>query len=90
MLSLKQLENVCLLRDNDAGTCRYLAQDDNDTTKFYCLKKRPERNMIDQKVAQYIDDCKAKGIDPYTGSIAIGDNCAGFALLKHVIQGYDI
>jgi hypothetical protein len=91
MLSQKQLEHVCLAWDQSSKTCRYLRQDDNDPQKWYCLKHRlREKNKIDEKVQEYLEECLSKGIDPDNGVMPLGDNCSGYSVLKHVVQGYDV
>ena len=91
MLSQNQLENVCLAWDHTAKTCRYLRQDDTDSTKWYCLKHRKrEKQKIDEKVQEFLQECQNKGIDPTNGHLPLGDNCTGYPVLKFVEQGYDV
>lgn len=90
MLSLKQLQHVCLLHGGP-NQCRYLNQDDNDMNKFYCKKQRPnDRKKIDKKVNEYLNDCQKKNIDPTKQAHYIGDNCQGYPVLKNIPQGYDV
>ena len=88
-LSLKQLKDVCMLYSGDHRRCRYLAQDDTDTTKWYCLKKSSKKYDIDDESQEFLKDLKKKGLDPRKQGIPLGDNCAGYPILKHIDQGYD-
>lgn len=92
MLSHKHIQDVCLV-GHLAGvlTCRYVQQDRNDYTKWVCLKhKKAEKNRIDDKVDAYVLLCLKKGLDPTAiGGMALGDNCAGYPILKYIEQGYD-
>lgn len=88
MLSLKQLQDVCLIHSNNQ--CRYLAMDNNDWQKWYCLKQQKStKKKIDKKVSQFIQDAKKSGLDPFSSGVALGDNCSGYPVLKHIEQGYD-
>ena len=89
-LSNKQLQDVCMLYCGDHRQCRYLAEDDNDHSKWYCLKKKKtDKDKIDKRMAQFVKDCAQKGIDPKSQNIPMGDNCAGYPVLKVIQQGYD-
>lgn len=89
-LSQKQLQDVCMLHSGDHRQCRYLAQDDNDPRKWYCLKqKKTDKATIDNRIKQFVDDCKKKSIDPKSQGIPLGDGCDGYTVLKHIEQGYD-
>lgn len=89
-LSQKQLQDVCLLYIGDHRQCRYLAQDDTDSRKWYCLKKKgTDKATIDNRIKQFEEDCRKKGIDPKSQGIPLGDNCGGYVVLKQVEQGYD-
>jgi hypothetical protein len=89
-LSIPQLRDVCLLHQG-SKQCRFLRSDDNDPDKFFCMKKRPtERRKIDGKVNDFIGDCQKKRIDPSKQNLPIGDNCSGYSVLKHKLQGYDV
>lgn len=91
MLSQKQLEDVCLLYGGTSKTCRYLRQDDLDPGKIHCLKhKKKDKSKIDKAVSDWVTECHKKGIDPWNQNKPIGDNCAGFPVLKNTVQGYDI
>jgi hypothetical protein len=87
MLSKKQVENYCLPY---AGytRCRYLSEDDNDFSKFYCLKKSHKKKDIDEEIQLLFDDLKGKKLDDK--NIAVGDNCSGFIVLKNIEQGFDV
>ena len=82
-LTPRQVEDVCLLHHSDKSkTCRYLLQDDLQD-KWYCQKFRPlEKEKIDNRLE--------KIQNRNFGNIPSGDNCAGYPLLKHVDQGYDL
>lgn len=92
MLSQKQLQDVCLIYSQDGSSrCRYLSEDRQDFNKWYCVKhKKKEKSKIDIKVQDFVKDCKSKGIDPYSQGIPLGDNCSGYPVLKHTVQGYDV
>jgi hypothetical protein len=89
MLSAKQLRDVCLVSDGTYKKCRYLAQDENDWTKFHCVKKTSRSQLIDVELDDFIRDSQKKGKDPRKENIPMGDNCQGYPLLRHVEQGYD-
>ena len=90
MLSLKQLQTVCMAYNHDGQACRYLEQDDNDYNKWYCRKLRKEdRLKIDNKLAEVIADLKKKKTDPWKQGIPLGDNCQGYPFLKFKLQGID-
>lgn len=73
-----------------AKQCRYLSYDDT-TGNQICLKKVPgKKDIIDKQVQKYVDKAKANGQDPAHMGRALGDNCKGYAPLKHKPQGYDI
>lgn len=83
MLSEKQLEHVCLLYGGHKQ-CRYLDGDTNDYTKWFCKKKTPIKDEIDEEVEFYR---KAGSLD---SSLPVGDNCDGFMNFKELLQGYDV
>lgn len=87
-LSKKHLQDVCLLQGG-YKKCRYLAQDDTDYTKWYCLKKTSKKDEIDQEVDDFVRETKKKGQDPKKTGTALGDNCEGYPILKIIEQGYD-
>lgn len=87
-LSKKQLENVCLLNDKHKK-CRYLAQDDIDVSKWFCMKKSSRKSEIDEEVDLIIKEFKSKNVDPKTQNMPLGDNCSGYPILKYLDQGYD-
>ena len=89
MLSLKQLQDVCMLYSGNYKRCRYLAQDDTDSSKWYCLKKHVKKTEIDDETSEFLKEAKKKNIDPYKQNIPLGDNCDGYPVLKHIEQGYD-
>ncbi len=88
-LSLKQLTDVCMAYSSDYRKCRYLAQDDSDLSKWYCLKKSSKRVFIDDETSDFLKELKKKGLDAKRQGIPLGDNCNGYPILKHIEQGYD-
>jgi len=88
-LSKKHLQDVCLLYDGTYKKCRYLAQDDADWSKWYCVKKSSKKQGIDIEVDDFIADARKKGKDPRKENIPLGDNCEGYPILKYIEQGYD-
>ncbi len=89
-LTLKQVQDVCMLGGGSAQ-CRYLAEDETSTGKFYCLKlvstQKPE---IDAEVDDFIKKHKDRGVDPYSMGMPLSNNCSGYLLLKSKMQGYDV
>jgi hypothetical protein len=89
-LSKNHVKNVCLLNCG-SKTCRYLHNDEFDSSKFHCLKLRPiEKNKIDEATENFIANCKMKKINPKLIDKPIGNNCEGFLLLRNIKQGYDV
>jgi len=80
---------VCLVNENTYEQCRYLVQDENDYTKYYCIKKSPKAHDIDVEIDDFIKDAKKKGKDPLNENVPMGDNCAGYPILRFLEQGYD-
>lgn len=89
MLSLKQLNDVCLVNDGTSAKCRYLVQDDSDYTKYYCAKKSAKAYEIDVELNDFVREAQQKGKDPYKENIPMGDNCSGYIVLRYLEQGYD-
>jgi hypothetical protein len=88
MLSQKQLCNVCLMGKRNCKTCRYLYNDDVHYQKWYCSKLLSvKKKKIDDAVADFLRECKKQGVDPKSKAVPLGDNCQGFPVLKHVVQG---
>jgi len=88
-LSLNQIKDVCLVYEG-AERCRYLAEDELDASKYYCLKLAPSRRSeVDEEVKDFFAQAKKRGIDPKAQGHPLGDNCKGYPILKHVEQGYD-
>lgn len=88
-LSQKQLEHVCLLFAGNYKQCRYL-EEDSRTWNWSCLKhKKDIKEAKDKAIEKFLNDCKAKGLDPKAGAVALGDNCSGYPILKNLTQGYD-
>ena len=89
MLTDKQLNDVCLLYQ-DNNQCRYLDEDPR-TWQYHCMKHRKYRQEeLDEKVDEFIIECRKKGVDPDAQGFPMGDNCAGFPVLKSLMQGYDV
>jgi len=88
-LSLKQLQDVCLLYVNDSRKCKYLAEDDSDKNLHYCLKKSSKKIEIDDESVDLLNDLKKKGINPHSQGMPLGDNCPGYPILRYIKQGYD-
>jgi hypothetical protein len=88
MLSSKHLKDICLLTLG-SDQCRYLAEDETDSRKFYCLKKSSKAKEIDIEVEDFLQQMKRKGKDPKKENTPIGDNCSGYIFLRHKEQGYD-
>ncbi len=90
MLSLKQLNDVCLIYQG-AQECRYLAHDDQNPQNCICLKKvTAKKDIIDKQVDKFIEKAKANGQDPYQMNRGLGNNCKGYVPLKNAKQGYDV
>ena len=88
-LSKKQLADVCMCFAG-ADMCRFLIQDDTDYSKWNCLKKRPiEKKKIDDKIDQFVAECRKNSLDPTKQGVPLGDGCQGYPLLKNIEQGYD-
>lgn len=88
-LSKKHLQDICLLYTNDSGKCRYLAQDDMDWTKHYCVKLTQKKDKIDEQTNDFISATKKQGKDPYKQNAPLGDNCDGYPIFKFIEVGYD-
>jgi len=85
-LSLKQLEDVCLIDNKDGKKCRYLAYDqDNNSNDWICLKKTSKRIKIDRQVEEYLANKKNHVF--LNEMPPLGDNCEGFPVMKHIKQG---
>jgi len=89
MLSQKQLRDVCLVYDGTYKKCRYLSQDENDYSKYYCLKRTAKAHDIDVELDDFVRDTRKKGKNPLKENVPLGDNCKGYPLLRHIEQGYD-
>jgi hypothetical protein len=89
MISQKHLLDVCM---NDCGskTCRYLYNDDLDSSKWHCIKLKPiDKAKVDDEINSFLLDCKKRKINPKNLNRPLGDNCEGLLLLKNIKQGYD-
>jgi hypothetical protein len=84
-LTNRHLAEVCLLHHSDpVCTCRYLANDELDETKWYCQKLRKEESRkINESLAEISNKSKVRM------GIPSGDNCPGYPVLKHLPQGFD-
>jgi hypothetical protein len=81
-LSPLHLVNVC--KDGKGSeSCRYLSEDEIDSSKFYCLKQTSRRQVIDEMIE------KAKTSKSHLVDMPTGDNCSGYPFLRHVLVGYD-
>ena len=89
-LSDRHVADICLF-GKTPQECRYLDDDiiDNKVV-FFCKKKTLNRQIIDNEVKEFEEECKQKNINPYQAKVALGNNCSGFLPLKHLEQGYDI
>lgn len=89
MLSKKQLKDVCLMDDTSHKKCRYLSHDENDYTKYYCLKKNSRKQEIDFELEEFVKQTLDRGKDPKDSNVPLGDNCQGYPILRYIEQGYD-
>jgi len=89
MLSLKQLKDVCLLDDSTSDRCKYLSQDENDSSKYFCLKLSSKGREIDEEIESYLNDIRKRGKDPRKDNLPLSDNCPGYPVLRNIEQGYD-
>lgn len=89
MLSKKHLEKYCLPHGSSL-CCHYLARDDSQPDRYYCLKKSNKKAVVDKELKEVLDLLKRKGSDPHKQGIPLGNNCPGFLLLKNVLQGFDV
>lgn len=89
-LTQKQLEDVCLFYQG-SRQCRYLDEDvdASGNVVHVCLKKTPDKSVIDLEIKQYLDDSNKKNLDPFRDAHAMGDNCSGYLKLPNKKQGYD-
>lgn len=90
MLSKLQLQNFCLVGQG-SDACRFLADDDvQGTIQYFCLKQnKDQKKIINDKVSAYFKECRKKGKDPTSEGHPLGDNCAGYPVLRNIEQGYD-
>lgn len=88
VLSLKQVEDVCLYYGDKPYCCRYLSKDGGS---FYCYKRTGFKRIIDIETEKEKERLIYESKDPYKeGVIALGDNCPGYIFLKNKLQGYDV
>ena len=88
-LTKAHVTDICLWNENDHTTCRYCAQDDFDSTKFYCIKQSAKKAIADSEVQDYLKKMKSSGQDPNKQGYPLGDNCQGYPIMQHIDQGYD-
>lgn len=88
-LTTKQLKDVCML-GGGYKQCRYLAQDELDYSKYYCLKKTSQAKQIDEDLDDELSRLRAKKVSYKTQNFPVGDNCCGYLVLKVIDQGYDV
>lgn len=90
-LTPKQLKDVCFV-NGGSQCCRYLDEvDDNGKRVHVCKKKSPpDKQIIDDEITDFLDQMKKSGKDPTVQGYPLGDNCAGFVVLKTKPQGYDV
>jgi hypothetical protein len=90
MLTLKQVNDICLF-GQASNQCRFLAEDNKISGKFYCLKLiKQQKKEIDLEVDDFIKRYNAQGIDPNSTGFPLGDNCSGYLYMTSTLQGYDI
>ena len=84
MLSLRQVEDVCLL-DCGFEQCRYIDSYVNDQNKFFCRKLiKKDKQIIDDLIAEHNIQDLIELDEP------IGNNCPGYVKTDYFIQGYDV
>lgn len=95
-LTEAQVKDVCFINGGHKQ-CRYVdgeyVEDDNGDVQFVfmCRKKSPpEKKVIDEEVADFLQKCKAKNQDPRKQGVSLSDNCIGYVALKTKAQGYDV
>ncbi|NDB86392.1 MAG: hypothetical protein EB127_27395 [Alphaproteobacteria bacterium] len=89
MLSKNHLKDVCLVDSSNHARCRYLAEDESERGKYYCLKKSSKAKDIDIEVQDFLMEMQMKGKDPKKQNVPLGNNCGGYVVLRHKEQGYD-
>jgi hypothetical protein len=89
MLSTKHLKDVCLAGSNSSEKCRYLAEDETEPSKYYCLKKSSRAKDVDVELEDFINEMRKRGKDPSKENVPMGNNCSGYPILRHKEQGYD-
>lgn len=90
-ITKKHLKDFCCLGEGNLQ-CRYLDEDLDDAGNviYLCKKLSPDKNIIDAELIDYTNSLKKSGQDPYAQNVPLGDNCAGFIVLKTKAQGYDV
>lgn len=88
-LTNKQIKDVCMV-GGGYRQCRYLSADHQNWGKYNCLKRSPQKQVIDEEVHDAIVHMKSQGQDPKKQGVPISDNCGGYPLLRLIEQGYDL
>ena len=88
MLSSNHLKDVCLINET-SQQCRYLAEDEVDPLKMYCLKKSSKAKEVDIEVEEFLYEMRRRGHDPKKENTPLGNNCSGYPILLYKEQGYD-
>lgn len=88
-LSNKQVKDVCLA-GHGYQACRYLSPDSQSWGRYNCLKLTAQKRVIDEEVRDTLIALVAKGVDFRKQKLPVGDNCAGYPLLRIIEQGYDV
>lgn len=92
MLSIKQQNDICLA-NKGVDECRYLNRSWNTSINKYvctCQKKSINKQIIDDEVKEFEDECRKKNIDPRSQHHPLGNNCSGYLPLANINQGYDV
>jgi hypothetical protein len=86
VLTRDHLSSYCLPYGGSLR-CRYLAEDENRISRFFCLKKSNKKKIVDAELDEIIKTLQNKGKDIGKQGIPLGNNCPGFILLKNKKQG---
>lgn len=89
MLSLRQVEDVCLFNQDTYKRCRYLACDET-TGDYHCLKLSSKAKEIDFEVDDFLNELNRKNKSFKNEKLPVGNNCKGYIILKNKLQGYDV
>lgn len=88
-LSKNHVKNVCLMGQDDK-TCRYLTHNEENWSECHCVKMSSKKKEIDNELIALTAELKLKGLAPEDSRIPLGDNCKGYPITQHKIQGYDV